>query len=222
MLNILFLEPFFGGSHKDFALGFKENCPHAVELITLPDRFWKWRMRGAALYFSHRIQDVSSYDLIIATDMMDVADFSALVGSRCPPIWLYFHENQLAYPVRPGQKRDFHLGFTNIVSALAADQVIFNSSFHMNGFMEEAEKLIQKMPDFKPGWAIDTIRDKARVIYPGCRFDSTPVDIDARPTEAPLIIWNHRWEHDKNPELFFNGLACLKEKKYCIPLGCAW
>ena len=31
--------------------------------------------------------------------------------------------------------------------------------------------------------------------------------------KKPLILWNHRWEFDKNPEFFFNLLFQLKEDK---------
>ncbi len=165
-MNILFLEPFFGGSHKDFALGFKfkASCNHEVTLMTLPDRFWKWRMRGAAVYFANQISNISDYDLIMATDMLDLTDFIALAGKKCPPVWLYFHENQLDYPLAPGEKRDFHLGFTNIISALAADKVFFNSTYHLNTFITHAENLISKMPDYPPDWVMEQIKHKCCVV----------------------------------------------------------
>ncbi|MCK5007550.1 MAG: DUF3524 domain-containing protein, partial [Spirochaetales bacterium] len=49
--RFLFLEPFYGGSHREFAEGWQQSSRHTLELHTLPARFWKWRMRGAALYF---------------------------------------------------------------------------------------------------------------------------------------------------------------------------
>ena len=119
-MKILFLEPFFGGSHKDFALGFKDHSSHQITLVTLPDKFWKWRMRGASLYFINQIKDFSSYDAILTTDMLDLTDFLSLAKKDLPPVLMYFHENQLSYPLSPRQKRDFHLGFTNIISAFAA------------------------------------------------------------------------------------------------------
>ncbi len=207
-MNILFLEPFYGGSHKDFADGFKAHSSHDITLKTLPPRFWKWRMRGAALEFLRQVPDMSQYDVIFASDMLDLTDLLALGGPDMPPVVLYFHENQLSYPLAPGEKRDFHLGFTNLISALAAHRVIFNSQVHLDAFIKEARKLCKKMPDGKPGWMVDQILRKAQVIYPGCRFPAGPVS--SLGGEEPLIIWNHRWEYDKNPGDFFRALAQLK------------
>jgi hypothetical protein len=50
-LTFLFLEPFFGGSHREFARGLVAHSRHQIDLLPLPARFWKLRMRGAALYF---------------------------------------------------------------------------------------------------------------------------------------------------------------------------
>ena len=218
-MKILFLEPFFGGSHKDFALGFQAHSSHDITLVTLPARFWKWRMRGAALYFVNKVKDFSVYDAVMVTDMMDLTDFKALAGKECPPILLYFHENQLSYPLAVDEKRDFHLGFTNIVSAFAADRVVFNSRFHMDEFMGSARQLIKLMPDARPGFMMDKIIKKASVIYPGCRFEPGPLILEKRDRTRPLIIWNHRWEHDKNPDLFFKALFRLKEME--IPFSLA-
>lgn len=211
-MNILFLEPFFGGSHKNFARGFQEHSRHRVKLVTLPARFWKWRMRGAAPAFVEKIKDIGTYDAVFATDMMDLTDFTGLAGQDLPPILFYFHESQLSYPLAPGEKRDFHLGFTNIISAAAADAVMFNSRFHFNAFCADAEALFKKLPDLKPGYLLEKIREKTTVAYPGCRFGAGPVKRIVEDTEPPLIIWNHRWEHDKNPEMFFSVLAELKKK----------
>jgi len=218
-VKILFFEPFFGGSHKEFALGFKAHSCHDVTLVTLPDRFWKWRMRGAALYFVNHVKDFSMFDVIIVTDMFDLTDFISFAGFGLPPVLMYFHENQLSYPLAPSEKRDFHLGFTNIISAFAADKVLFNSKFHFNDFMTSASRLIKQMPDFRPGWMIKQIRQKAEVVYPGCGFETDMIDLKERDVKAPLIIWNHRWEYDKNPECFFDALSALKEKK--IPFSLA-
>ena len=218
-MKILFLEPFFGGSHQDFAVGFKTHSCHDVDLVTLPDRFWKWRMRGAALYFVHQIQDFSGYDAIMTTDMMDVTDFLSLAGNNLPPVLMYFHENQLSYPLSPNEKRDFHLGFTNVISAVAADKVVFNSKFHFTDFMAAANRWSYQRPDFRPKWMIEQIREKSQVVYPGCWFETGEMDLSLGDVQNPLIIWNHRWEYDKNPEFFFDALARLKEKN--IPFSLA-
>ena len=214
-MKILFLEPFYGGSHKAVADGFAACSRHQVDILSLAPRFWKWRMRGSALAFVRQVKNLNDYDLIFATDMVDVTDFKALAGPQCPPVALYFHENQLTYPLEPGEKRDFHLGFTNIISALAADGVFFNSQFHRDDFFSAAKRLIRKMPDLRPGWALDKIRGKSCVLYPGIDLDpriAASSQLQRNRFDRPLVIWNHRWEYDKNPKAFFSVLERLKRR----------
>jgi len=211
-MRLLFLEPFYGGSHRDFADGFIKYSKHDVDLYILPARFWKWRMRGAALHFIHQIKDPSAYDALICSDLMGLADFKALCPGRCPPAMVYFHENQLTYPVQPGAIRDAHFGFTDITTALAADRVVFNSNTHLKDFFQHLPGFIRMMPDYRPNWVIENIRAKSAACYPGCDFSLTELPAQQKTSKPPLVIWNHRWEHDKQPELFFNALETAAKK----------
>ena len=81
------------------------------------------------------------------------------------------------------------------------------------------------MPEYEPAWIPDALAAKARVLYPGCRLPpprgepaagagTEPPAADAPPSRdgagagsgAPLVIWNHRWEFDKQPAAFFAAL----------------
>lgn len=215
-MRFLFLESFFGGSHREFAEGLAENSRHEIELVTLPARFWKWRMRGAALWFAQEIRNLKSFDGLIATNMMSLSDFKSLSGTACRPVLLYFHENQFAYPLAPGEKMDYQYGFTDITSALTADRIQFNSCFHYDTFFSALPAFLNRMPEFRPNWVTDTIRSKSGVLYPGCRF-SPPADDEFQEekeedSSPPLIVWNHRWEFDKAPEVFFQALERVAEK----------
>jgi len=205
-VKFLFLEPFYGGSHRDFADGLVSETRHHIDLMTMPARFWKWRMRGAALYFIKKIKSLSGYDGLIVTDLMSLSDFKTLCGAGCPPVLAYFHENQITYPIAPGEHRDYQFGFTDITTALAADRVLFNSEFHFRTFFSGLPGFIHMMPEFKPGWAVDEIEAKSGIQYPGCWFSPEPAVLKKDSRLPPLVIWNHRWEFDKNPGDFFNAL----------------
>ncbi|MFO7732012.1 MAG: DUF3524 domain-containing protein [Spirochaetia bacterium] len=214
-LNILFIEPFYGGSHKAFADGLTAHSQHNFTLFTLPARYWKWRMRGAALEVARAIPNPEKFDLLCAASMLSLADLKALWGAACPPLVAYYHENQLNYPLSPGETRDFHYGFTDITTGLAADSLIFNSHYHRNTFFDELPGFIRHMPDTKPLWVVNALLPKSTVLYPGIE---TPVKPDSRPAQqdpkGPLVLWNHRWEHDKNPESFFNVLFSLSDRGF--------
>jgi len=205
-MKFLFLEPFFGGSHRYFAEGLAAHSSHRIDLVTLPARFWKWRMRGAALYFLKNIPSLADYDGLITSDLMSLSDFRALMGPDAPPALVYFHESQITYPLAPGETMDVHFGFTDITTALAAKRILFNSQTHLEAFFSKLPGFLKMMPDFRPTWVVDEIRSRAGVLHPGCDVERLIADTPPVRDKPPLVIWNHRWEFDKNPKDFFSAL----------------
>ena len=224
-MRVLFLESFYGGSHREVLDELVAHSAHDIDTQTLPARFWKWRVRGSAAEFIHRIPDPSHYDLVALTGLTTVSDLRSFWGSMCPPILLYEHETQLSYPVPQGQTADANYGFTDVTNMIAADHVAFNSHTHRDQFLGELPRFLRKFPDNRPMWAVPEIEAKSSVLYPGIRYESANIEsadvestgpkpgmidhkIDQMP--RPLIVWNHRWEFDKDPDSFFSALRAVK------------
>jgi len=215
-MRILALEPYYGGSHKAFLDGWSKTGRHSWSVLSLPAYKWKWRMRHAAVTFAHQVQqrlsEGSRWDLLLCSDMLNLAEFLGL-APRCMrdlPAVVYFHENQLTYPVRCENERDYQFAMTNLTTALAADAVWFNSSFHRDSFLNALGTLFNRMPDYQPVEAIEQIRGKSAVRPPGV----VPLSGRSAREPGPLrILWAARWEHDKNPEDFFAAVAKLKDRQ---------
>lgn len=215
-MEILLVEPYFMGSHAAWARGYQRHSRHDVELLTMPGRFWKWRMHGAAITLAGRINEHDDIpDLLLITDMLDVTTLLALAEPRYRdiPLALYFHENQLTYPFPPGTKRDLHYGWINYASALASDAIIFNSAYHRDEFFDELPRLLKHFPDFNNLETIDVVRERSHVLHPGINLqrlaDDAPESaggLSPRGSQPPLILWNQRWEYDKGPDTFFRAL----------------
>ncbi|HSR31236.1 MAG TPA: DUF3524 domain-containing protein, partial [Anaerolineae bacterium] len=155
------VEPYYTGSHQAWADGYRAHSRHDVRLLTLPGRFWKWRMQGGAVTLAHKVRALNERpDLVLASDMLNLPVFLTLAGEGLAtmPVALYFHENQLTYPLQSGEKRDLHYGFINFVSALRADAVLFNSAYHLEAFFEELPRLLKHFPDYNELWAVDALR----------------------------------------------------------------
>ena len=211
-LRVLVLEPYYGGSHKSFLTGLCRNLPFTFDLMTLPARKWKWRMRLSAPFYAQELHKSGRrYDRILCSTFVDVAAFRGLAPSwvREVPLLTYFHENQFAYPTQFVDERDLNYALTNLTTALSSDRIAFNSLYNLESFMEGIEETLKHSYDLKLENAIEEILNKSRVLPPGIDFSVIDSAEEKNRTGPPVIVWNHRWEHDKDPDTFFKALFDL-------------
>ena len=90
---------------------------------------------------------------------------------------IYFHENQLTYPVRKQstrnknqienkEQRDFQYGYNQILTSLVADKIVFNSNYNRRTFLENINSFLKVIPDNR--YKINTkteLEHKASVVY---------------------------------------------------------
>ena len=214
-MRILALEPYYGGSHKAFLDGWSAVSKHNWSVFKLPPYKWKWRMRHSAVTFADQINQYvtkgQKWDVIFCSDMLNLAEFLGLAPQSVQklPAIVYFHENQLTYPVRFESERDYQFAMTNMTTALAAKSVWFNSAYHRDSFLDALTAFLRKMPDCQPIDAVEQIRSKTLIFPPGVKGIGKRGNRKAGPLR---IQWAARWEHDKNPEDFFEALKILKAR----------
>ena len=223
VLRVLAVEPFYGGSHRAFLDGWSDTSRHRFDCVTFPDRHWKWRMRHAALSAAERVRELITegrgWDVVWASDMLDLASFRGLcpeVGSL--PTVLYFHENQLTHPWRKGPHSadeegtggDAHYAYTNFLSAVAADRIWFNSAFHRDQWLLALPAFLARFPDHRHTAVVERLAECSEVQSPGV----APIALDEETAPRAFhVVWAGRWEHDKNPEGFFDALRAWRERR---------
>lgn len=223
-MKILALEPYFGRSRKRFLDGLMEHSRHEILPITMAARYWQWRMQGGAVTLAAKaleaLENGFKPDLIFATDMVNLTAFKALTHGKFEgvPVVLYFHTNRLTYPLAPNEQRDVGVGYINYLSALAADQLVFNSRFHLQEFTDALPAFLGTYPDYTHLAKTQEIRAKSQVLHRGMTLSRFDAYADAYEPHnwgpgmaPPIILWNHRWEYDLNPHAFFRLLNRLDD-----------
>ncbi|XP_067937985.1 tRNA-queuosine alpha-mannosyltransferase-like [Watersipora subatra] len=217
----IIVEPFYGGSHKQLlntVFGDVSSRPY-TSIYTLPAKKWHWKARTSALYFSQQIPLVekgSTNTTIFASSVLNLAELVALRPdlAACRKL-LYFHENQLQYPLQKSQQRDFQYGYNQILSGLVADINLFNSRYNMESFLEKIPSFLKTVPDGRADaqQIVETLRIKSRLLY--FALDLPPLDnyLSISKGDVLHIVWPHRWEHDKDPNTFFQVLEDMKTEQ---------
>ncbi|XP_035824606.1 glycosyltransferase-like domain-containing protein 1 isoform X2 [Aplysia californica] len=196
MKDILIIEPFFGGSHGQLVklLLSDHEIAHRAEILTLPAKKWHWRARTSALYFSQTIPSGKNYRYLFSSSVLNLAELIALRPDLAAlKKIIYFHENQLIYPVRKRQDRDFQYGYNQILSSMVADSVIFNSEFNMESFLSSISSHLKLIPDHRPKGIDVMVRPKCRVLYfpislPVCAKELQTISVKKERTDCDLPI----------------------------------
>jgi hypothetical protein len=244
-LNICFLSTYHTGSHKAHIIGYLKYTKHNIVLFSLEGNYWKHRMNLGALSLAEKYITFMKqkshqfyFDLIIATDMVDLSSFVAkcrrYIDPRKTCIALYMHENQLTYPIpsdrsngvyrRNNGQLELQFALLNYKSQMISDYILFNSHFHYKEWFDKLPKFLNQNRDEKLLHTVEDLRIKSSVLYVGIELHpankygylnnapSTDQNGSMEKT-PPLIIWNQRWEYDKAPEKFVKVLSTIASSK---------
>ncbi len=176
------------------------------QVLELPGRHFRWRIRGNPLSWLNSLPKQKP-ELILATSMVDLATLKGLHPSLANvPSLYYFHENQFAYPTSEQQHDSVDPQMVQLYGALSASKLLFNSAYNSDSFLQGVNDLLGRLPDEVPEGVLEQLKNKSSVLPVAIN----PIKAIEQKTPG-LILWNHRWEYDKAPQLFTQALIKLHE-----------
>ena len=204
LMQILAMESFDRGSHRQFREVLTKHSGHDWHWITNEAAPWKWSMRLGGLF---PLGHFPPPDAFFCTSLLDVAvartQVEAKIGRRVPTV-LYMHENQVEYPGDPereADQRDVHFALTNINSIFAADLVIWNSRWNLESFLAGLGQILHPCRGIPFDDLEERIRARSNVAWCPVEVPSPELPCPIEPSDVPLVVWPHRHEHDKGPDL---------------------
>lgn len=212
-MKILLLSAYDADSHRYWHQNLTRQFPeHEWTLLTLPARYFAWRIRGNSLSWAFGEQRPlleQPYELLIATSMTDLSALKGMVPNLASiPSVVYFHENQFAYPATDNAHKSVEPQILNIYTAACADHILFNTTYNRDSFFSGAQTLLKKLPDHVPADLISQLKERASVLpvplenelfSPAQNLKTELTDWRDNDRKALRIVWAARWEYDKGP-----------------------
>lgn len=165
-LDILALEPFFGGPRRLMLEAMVRCSRHRWTLMKLPARRIERRLTAASHWFAEQLSrhPVGKVDLLFVSEAMNLADLFRLVPALAKkPAVVYFHSNQLP---EIGTRQESPGDLVNLNTAASASEIWFNSIYHLKRFVGKAASLVERHPELQMRSPMPEILAKSRVMYP--------------------------------------------------------
>jgi hypothetical protein len=210
-LDILALEPFYGGVRRSMLETLVRCSRHRWTVLKLPPRRMERRLSVAANWFAEQLSRhwVGRVDVLFTSEAMNLAGLFQLMPSLAhKPSVVYFHENQL-----PGvqTRSDTALDLVNLSTANAATEIWFNSQWHRRTFLARAEALIERHTELASQRPLPALKRKALVMPPP--IDLSPIS-EARDgqveRDGTALFVDTR---DAEVGVLNQALAMLRERK---------
>jgi hypothetical protein len=210
-LDILALEPFYGGARRVMLESLIHCSRHRWTLLKLPPRRIERRLTTAAHWFAEQLSRhwAGRCDVLLTSEAMNLADLFRLVPAlQKKPSVVYFHSNQLP---PPEVEQDSPLDVVNLNTAVAATETWFNSLFHLRSFLAKASALVRRHPELSGLNPMPEITAKAQLMTPPVEFRQLHEMAQRNPVrrERRTIFVETR---DANPELLNRALATLMRR----------
>jgi len=170
-LDILALEPFYGGIRRMMLECVIRCSKHRWTLLKLPPRRIERRLSAASQWFAEQLSRhwVGSIDLLFTSEALNLADLYRLMPDLIKkPSVVYFHANQL--PV-PGSNAQTRFDLVNLNTAAAATEIWFNSLYHTQSFLTKASALVRKYPELMARNPLPDLTAKSQLMSP-------PIDLE--------------------------------------------
>jgi uncharacterized protein DUF3524 len=170
-LDILAIEPFYGGVRRGMLDTIMRDSTHRWSLLKLPPRRIERRLVAAAHWFAEHLalHAVANVDMIFASDALNLADLFRLVPTLAGlPSVVYFHTNQLP---APDAEQDITAPaappvLANLSTAATAQEIWFNSAYHQKCFFERTKALLARHEKSFDRDPLAELAAKSRVMLP--------------------------------------------------------
>lgn len=214
--RVLIVEPFFVGSHRAWAEGWRDASRHEIHILGSGDARWRRGMRAGAELLAAETdrwrETNGAPDLVVGTSMLDLASYLGFARRSLGSVRAvqFMHENQLTYPRQRGESLDTGFAWMQWRGLVAADEVWCNSRYHRDALVAGIADL-----DPEPDSPVDAVRlgRKTWVAHLGVAIDDCRRRVTIRSgPRRPLVVSNQRWHHDKDLGSVLRSLRTARDR----------